>query len=228
MLSTRISNGQFKEIEKLNELAKNNPTKFNEGIKEEAKKQEELERERNEKFEDLFIKFSDELNKASAYRESIDKEKDIEIQKIRDDSNIKIVDRDNLISEKDKEIQELKNENIIKENKLRKKERETFTDQIVAKWRRKSWISFISLIVILVVSIIWIVISFTNNPQTTDSILDKILQSKITAICTTIILTIINCFVIRGLYDKYHNHSNINAFKVNINIPDELKDLPID
>lgn len=228
MLSTRISNGQFKEIEKLNELAKNNPAKFNEGIKEEAKKQEELERDRNEKFEDLFIKFSDELNKASAYRESIDKEKDIEVQKIRDDSNIKIVDRDNIISEKDKEILKLKSENIIRENRLRKKERDTFIDQIIAKWRRKSWISFFILIVILVVSIIWIVISFTNNPQTSDSILDKILQSKITAICITAIMTIINYFVIRGLYDKYHNHSNINAFKVNINIPDELKDIPND
>ncbi len=227
MLSTRISNGQFKDIEKLNELAKNNPAKFNEGIKEEAKKQEEVERERSEKFEDLFIKFSDELNKASAYRESIDKEKDIEVQKVRDDSNIRIIERDNIISEKDKEIQKLKNENIIKENKLRKKERDTFIDQIISKWRRKSWVSFSILVVILVLSIIWIFISFTNNPQTSDSFLYKILQSKVTSICITTILSGINYFVIRGLYDKYHNHSNINAFKVNINIPEELKDLPI-
>jgi hypothetical protein len=228
MLSTRISNGQFKEIDKLNELAKNNPSKFNEGIKEEAKKQEELERERNEKFEDLFIKFSDELNKTSTYRENIDKEKNIEIQKIRDDSNTKIVVKDYLISEKEKEILKLKKENIIKENKLRKRERDIFTDQIVTNWRKKSWKSFIILIAIFVVSVIWIVISFTNNPQTTDSIIDKIFQSKIIAIGTTLILTIINYFVIRGLYDKYHNHSNINAFKININIPEELKDLPID
>ena len=228
MLSTRISNGQFKEIDKLNELAKNNPSKFNEGIKEEAKKQEELERERNEKFEDLFIKFSDELNKTSIYRENIDKEKNIEIQKIRDDSNTKIVVKDHLISEKEKEILKLKKENIIKENKLRKRERDIFTDQIVTNWRKKSWKSFIILIAIFVVSVIWIVISFTNNPQTTDSIIDKIFQSKIIAIGTTLILTIINYFVIRGLYDKYHNHSNINAFKININIPEELKDLPID
>jgi len=39
------------------------------------------------------------------------------------------------------------------------------------------------------------------------------------------ILGVFDLFVIKNLYDKYCNHSNINAFKMNIIVPEELKNL---
>lgn len=227
MLSTRIANGQFKNVEKLNELAKENPVKFNVGIKEEAKKQEELEKERNKKLEDLYTKFSDELSQVSVYKGNIDKEKEIEIQKVKDDSKSKIEKKDSIISEKDEEILRLRIENIKKENKIREQKRESFIDSILIKWRKRSWYYFIIMISTLIIGIIWIIISFTKTPLLTDNIIDGILQNKIFAICVSLILSIVNYFIIMGLYDKYHNHANINAFKNNIAIPEELKDLKL-
>ena len=226
LLSTRISNGQFKEIEKLNELAKSNLTKFNEGIKEEARKQEEIEKDRSEKFEKLFVQFSEELNKVSTYKDQIEKDKDAEIQKIKEKSNDQIVGKETLISEKDIEIQRLKIENIKKENKLRQKDRKIHIDGILKIWRKKSWVPFIIMLLVLVSAIIWTVILFVRTPQETTTLVNNILQNKIVSICISVILAIINYYIVRGLYDKYHNHSNINAFKNNIEIPENLKDIP--
>ena len=36
---------------------------------------------------------------------------------------------------------------------------------------------------------------------------------------------ICDTFDVKNLYDKYCNHSNINAFKMNIIVPEELKNL---
>jgi hypothetical protein len=232
MLSTRISNGQFKEIEKLNELAKNNPAKFNEGIKEEAKKQEDIEKDRSEKFEKLFVQFNNELNKVSSYKEQIEKDKEAEIQKIKEESNNVIAGKEVLISERDIEIQRLRKENIKKENQIKHKDRQIYIEEIIKKWRKKSWVSFIVLLLVLVFTIIWTFILFFSTPQETDSLINNLLQNKIISICISIcisvILAIVNYYIVRGLYDKYHNHSNINAFKTNINIPENLKDLPIE
>jgi len=218
LLSTRIANGQFKSIEKLNELAINNPVKFNEGIKEEARKQEELEKERIDKFERLFERLNDEFNEISTHKSKLEKEKAIDIQKIKDDIKVES-DR------KDEEIRLLKLENIRLENIKRKAERDKFIKNALTAWRQKSWILLIVLLVILLIGIIWIIVSFHKEPLPTDNILDTILQNKIMAICTSIITAFINYFIIRGLYDKYLNHSNINAYSTKLDIPDDLKEL---
>jgi len=228
LLSTRITNGQFKNIEKLNELAKNNPAKFNEGIRKEAKKQEELEKERNDKFEDLFKKLTEELTRANGYKETIDKEKEDEMLKVKNETKSEIETIENAILGKDQEINRLKKENQNKENENRKIRRDSFIAKNIYNWRKKSWISFVILIVILIMAILWILISFSTIPKDSDTFFDKILQNKIIAIGISTIMTFVNYFVIRGLYDKYHNHSNINAYKFNILIPDELKELIIE
>lgn len=218
LLSTRIANGQFKSIEKLNELAKINPVKFNEGIKEEARKQEELEKERIDKFERLFERLNDELNEFSTHKSNLEKEKAIDIQKIKDDAKIES-------DQKDDEIRLLKLENIRLENIKRKGDRDQFIKKALTAWRQKSWILFIVLLVILLIGIIWIIVSFNKEPLPTDNIVDTILQNKIIAICTSLITAVINYFIIRGLYDKYLNHSNINAYTTKLDIPDDLKEL---
>jgi hypothetical protein len=221
LLSTRIASGQFKNIEKLNELAKHNPAKFNEGIKDEARKQEELEKDRNDKFEKLFNRLNEEVGQISSYKVRIDKAKEIEIQKIKNVAKSDIL-------RKDEEITRLRKENTKIENKRRKTEREAYIAKILKEWRNKTWIAFSVCITLLVVGIIWTIISLSKLPLNSDNFFEKLLQNKFIAISISIVTSVINYFIIRALYDKYHNHSNINSYKSNIIIPDELKDLPIE
>lgn len=221
LLSTRIASGQFKNIEKLNELAIHNPAKFNEGIKDEARKQEELEKDRIDKFEKLFNKLNEEVGQISSYKVKIDKAKELEIQKIQNVANTDIL-------KKDEEIKRLKKENTIIENKRRKTEREVYLAKIMKEWRRKTWIAFSVCITLLIFGVIWTIISLSNLPLNSDNFFEKILQNKFIAISISIVTTVINYFIIRALYDKYQNHSNINSYKSNILIPDELKDLTME
>lgn len=55
--------------------------------------------------------------------------------------------------------------------------------------------------------------------------IDCFLQKKSISLIGAFILGVFDLFVIKNLYDKYCNHSNINAFKMNIIVPEELKNL---
>lgn len=227
MLSTRITNGQFKGIEKLNELAKKDQSKFIEGIKEEARKQEDIEKERNEKFEDLFVKFSDELTKLSTYKEQLSKNLDTELHKNSQEFVRKIDEKDRLLIEKENEIKQLKRDNILKDNIIRKDNREKYINKKMKDWRVKSWVPFILFMIIFLIVIAWTVVLFFNSPNTTQSV-DNFLYNKLFSIAITLLTVLINIFVIRGLYDKYHNHSNIKAYKESIEIPEKFMDLPFE
>jgi hypothetical protein len=136
LLSTRIANGQVKNIEKLNDLAKNDIKKFNESIKEEARKQEIIENERNTRFEDLLSKLEDKYNELSDYKKAFDKRKSKEMETLKEKSQTEL-------SKKEVEIKNLKLENIRLENKRRKILREEFVTGALKIWRRKSWKYFI-------------------------------------------------------------------------------------
>jgi len=217
LLSTRIANGQVKNIERLNEIAKTDPTKFNEGIRKEARKQEKVENERNEKFEELLKKFNDKYEEIGNYKEIIDNRKQSEIDRINQNAKKEIEKRDS-------EIELLRIELITKENEKIKIDRDLYIKSVLRTWRRKSWIILIITLLVLLLGVAWLIISMNNLPESAESFFDKVLKSKFLSILFSIVTTIINYFVIRLLYDKYHNHSNINAFKLNITIPDELKE----
>ena len=221
LLSTRIANGQFKNLERLNELAITDPARFNEGIKKEARKQEVIERERTDKFEDLFKKMEEKYTEIADYKGDIEKEKDNEVKKIKELSKQEL-------SNKELEIKILKIENIKTENKLRETKRELLIAMELKKWRTKSWIAFMIFGVIVIFAITWIILAFDYSPKKPDSLFDIIIQSKVFSILISVITFLMNTFVVKALYDKYFNHSNINAFKSNIIIPIDLKNVPLE
>ena len=227
LLSSRIANNQIKNIENLNELANKNTEEFNRRIKEEAQKQEVIEADRAKKFEDLFKKLETTIGKLTIQKSQIVKhtetKKQKEIDRIKTESEYEIQKRNTELQEKNIEIEKLKQENIERENDLRNHKRELFISNELKKWRFKSWLWFGIVSVIFLVGISWIIISFEGDLSETDKLLDKLLQNKLVAILASFITAVIDGVIVKSLYDKYLNHSNINSFKKNIKIPKGLQ-----
>jgi hypothetical protein len=227
LLSSRIVNNQIRNIENLNELASKNVNEFNRRIKEEAQKQEAIETDRASKFEDLFKKLETAIGKISVQKDKIEQraetKKQKEISKIKTASENEIQKKNTELQEKEAEIERLRKENIDKENSIRGEKRETFIANKLEKWRRKSWILLSIVGLLLISSITWIFIICNGNLSETDIFISNLLQSKIIAIISSIVVFVIESIVVKSLYDKYQNHSNIKAYKESLDIPNELK-----
>jgi hypothetical protein len=227
LLSSRIASNQLKNIENLNELANKNVEEFNRRIKDEAKKQEEIETDRAAKFEDLFKKLETAIGNISEEKDKIKRRVEIkrqrEIEKIKAETNNEIQKKSIELQEKDTEIARLKKENIEKENRRRSEKREIFITTELTKWRRKSWIWLSVFAILLLSGIIWILFICNGSLSETDRFIDKLLQSKLIAIALSVISLAIEVFIVGSLRDKYLNHSNIKAYKESLNIPDDLK-----
>jgi hypothetical protein len=226
LLSTRIANNQIKNIENLNELAKKNTSEFNRKIKEEAQRQEQIEKERAEKWDDLYKKMEVAIGNISTEKGKIEsrleKKKQREIDQIKNNTETQLQARDNEIKSKDEIIAQLQQEKIDKENREREKVKKVLIDDKLKKWRRKSWIFLIVFLMLFTIGIIWIIIACNGNLSDTDKIISSLLQNKLFSFIFSGVMTIVNGFIIKSLYDKYQNHSNINAYKQNIKIPNEL------
>jgi hypothetical protein len=68
-------------------------------------------------------------------------------------------------------------------------------------------------------------VSCNGNLSEADKMIDNLLQNKLVAILVSVISVIIESFVVKSLYDKYQNHSNIKSFKENVIIPEDLNPL---
>jgi len=229
LLSSRIANNQIKNIENLNILAGKNPEEFNRRIKVEAQKQEAIETDRASKFEDLFKKLETAIGNIYVQKDKIEQraesKKKKEISKIKTESENEIQKKIREIQAKEAEIERLKQENIEKENRIRADKRENYITQKLRQWRNKSWCWFGIVSIVFIIGIVWIIVSCNGNLSETDKLLDKLLQNKLVAIVVSFISVIIDVFVVKSLYDKYQNHSNIKSFKDGLEIPDELKPL---
>jgi len=218
LLSTRITKKQIQNIESLNELAKKDSVKFAERIKEEARKQEAIENERAASFDELFKKLSLKVDELEKHKNKVTER--VNLQKKRE-----IETSNNIIEEQKKEIQKLKLLQIRAENEKREEQKDTFIEKELKKWRRKTWIWFGICVFLLIVGIIWILIICNGDFAETSNRLDTLFQNKIVAIISSIIFTLVNLFVIKLLYDKYHNYSNIENFRKGLKIPKDY--LPI-
>ena len=72
LLSTRIANGQIRNLEKLNELASSDTTAFNKAVKEDANKQTQIESERGKKLDEIIKKFEVSIEDLKAHKTRID------------------------------------------------------------------------------------------------------------------------------------------------------------
>lgn len=117
----------------------------------------------------------------------------------------------------DIEVEKRKRFKLINEN--RERDRNAYIKKQICKWRLKTWYWVGGITVILLVCLVcYLVLPSTEG-------IDCFLQKKSISLIGAFILGVFDLFVIKNLYDKYCNHSNINAFKMNIIVPEELKNL---
>jgi hypothetical protein len=126
------------------------------------------------------------------------------------------------MQKKDAEIERLRQESVEREKCLITEKRERFIANELKKWRGKSWIWLSIVGALLLSGIVWIIILCNGNLLETEKFIDKLFQNKLIAIALSFISLIVEGFIVKSLYDKYQNHSNINAYKQNIKIPNEL------
>ena len=213
-VATRITNKQLKDIEELNELAEQeDKTLFVKRLEEEANKQKKIEEIRIKKLESLFKNISvrtEELEKSK--KEYLDKSKVI----------------DKTVEEKEvakSEVSKLKEALLTEQNANRKIKRDEWIKNQIKKWRTKTWIEFIILLSLLISGIIYIL--FKSNFQLSNSIaFFKQLKSNILISGgISIIVFILTSITVKTLFNKYRNHSNINNFKKELEIPEEMQEL---
>ena len=117
----------------------------------------------------------------------------------------------------DIEVEKRKRFKLINEN--RERDRNGYIKKQICKWRLKTWYWVGGITVILLVCLAcYLVLPSTEG-------IDCFLQKKSISLIGAFILGVFDLFVIKNLYDKYCNHSNINAFKMNIIVLEELKNL---
>lgn len=218
LLSTRIANGQIKDLEEINKLAdEGNTSDFNRRIKEEAEKQKEIERRRDEKLSAIVNDFQRAITDIRSHKKNIDKKYE---DKINDNKS----QYEESLKRKQIDIQDLSIENKKLNNEIRKDKREQYINKELLQWRKRAWFWFIPFIVLFLVGIVWLVYSCKSVSEI-NTFLDKILTNKILSSCFTVISLFFNSWSVKILYDRYQNQSNIKAFISRIEIPESLKEI---
>ena len=72
LLSTRIANGQIRNLEELNDLASSDTIAFNKAVREEANKQNIIELERGKKLDEVIRKFEESIENLKEHKNKID------------------------------------------------------------------------------------------------------------------------------------------------------------
>jgi hypothetical protein len=110
LLSNRIASNQIKDIEKLNELANRSAKEFNQRVKEEAQKQEIIEKERAVKLDELFRKMETTINAFSEQKikleQRLETKKQKEIAQITTINEAKLKEKD--LKSKQEKLEETK------------------------------------------------------------------------------------------------------------------------
>lgn len=135
LLSTRIANGQIRNLEKLNELASSDTAAFNKAVKEEANKQNQIELERGKRLDDIIKKFIESIENLKEHKTRIDEKN----EKLKIDYEQKLAQKEKELRTKlatkveeakkeeknhEQEIEQLKAEkqNLIEENEKQHRE----------------------------------------------------------------------------------------------------------
>lgn len=153
MLSTRLAEGQIKDIDRINELARTDVSAFNERIKEEASKQEKIEQDQNRKLGEIVLKLRDTINDIQSHKKKIDESSEKKIQQGIENYKTK---HQTQVAEKEKEIIKVKEElNAEKEANMKKDDK--ILQYELADWKRPRYWLFGA---VLCVSIILFVLYF--------------------------------------------------------------------
>jgi len=212
-VATRITNKQLKDIEELNLLAEKDKEQFVKRLEEEAAKQKRLEESRIKKLEKVFEAIAlrtDELEKSKSIYEE----------------KVKVFDK--VILEKkdvDSKIVTLENKIIDEQNKTREIKRNLWINSELKKWRKKSWIEFCVLSILLISPFVYILYSSNWNIKTASDFLKDLNSNVIISGVYSLLVFILSAVSFSTLFGKYRNHGNIQNYIKGLEIPEEMKEL---
>lgn len=196
-IAKRIANKQLTDIEELNSLANTNKEEFIKKLNDEADKQKEIEIKTAKKLDAVFKAVKNQTDKYLNLRKELEKQ--------------------NLNS--DKELENTKKALLSTTSDFENYKKEIFFKSELKKWRKRTILECIMSILVLILIIVYVL--FINEWNIEKSI-EYYKNSFILSVTISILLLVINYFYFRSLYDKYRNHSNIENYKKNIEIPKNL------
>jgi hypothetical protein len=222
-ISSRISNKQLKNITELNSLANQNKDEFVKKLKEEAVIQEKEEKERVLKFEKLYQRFEVQINTLDKTNLTI-KSKEIELDKIRKDVEDEKISTQTEINILNQVLEQERNQKKELQKQIRKDKREQYISTEVIKWRKKSWNQLWFCIALFIAIVFYIFYLCDFDFHKFDTLIKKYKENLYVTGFLTVILSLFSLFILKNLYEKNHNNSNIKSFKEMLQLPDELKD----
>lgn len=217
LISKRITNNELKDIKQLNRLAENNNKAFVDRLNEEAKIQLDNEKSRAKKFEEILSELKQKSNEFSEITDKIESK-----SKKRDDKIHSLETAKNELQDK---LAEAEKTNRVLENNNRKKLRKKYISKKVRIWRILPVVSFLILCVLF-----WLLgyYIYSFNERDITKSLNQVCNFSNDPVLKIagIVLAFLSSIIIGKLnYDRFLNTSQINSFKNNIEIPDELKSL---
>jgi len=224
-LSTRIATKQLKDLDSLNKIAKTDSKKFLKRINEEARKQDEIDEERNKNIEktlkDIKLSMSDNLEEIK--REYAKKTENM-VDKISKLEN-RTDGKDRKISDLEKKLIDEKASRIEIENKNRLEKREVYIKGKLRKWQDRATIEVI--LEILFFLILMICLLYFNRMDFNDFVDFIISLSKLTVVTWLLSLVwfVFTSISIRKWFDRTQNPLAIESFKRQIDIPNELTEI---
>ncbi len=231
-LSTRIVNRQIKDVQELNNLARRDDAAFAAKVKEESIKQEQIEANRVQKFENLVQMLHAEIKEIQGNQAKMQQKYNERLQGL-DERELKIEQREKSIKIEDKALkaeneklnmEKCKFETKLKskweeENKKRKQQKEDFIDSAIAKSKNKAKWTFWPVLIVLLVLLLYLCYFLkTADKEVVNSINDLWSFRPISTILT-ILTAIINCFTATHFYNWCFNPSYIVNKKNLIKIP---------
>lgn len=203
-VATRIANKQIAKVENLNVLAHEDKAKFVKRLQDEAEKQRKIEEKKIVQIEKIVTELKKESENIKMEKDSF-KAKKIENEKLRE------------------ELLKLKIEDIRKENEIRELKRERYIKKQLLKWRKKSWIELGISLIFVILFLLWLLIKSNWDLGVATELFKSLKKNIIVSGILFLISTLFTLIIIRTLYNKYRNMSNIKAFIELLKIPDELK-----
>ena len=212
-IATRITNNQLKDINELNTLASSKKEEFVKRLKEESDKQKKIEEKRLKKLEEAVKAFSKKADKFEDARKEFQKKSE-DLEELKSS-----------INSKDYEIKDLEADLLFEKNKHREHLRQSFIDEEIKKWRNKSWkeLGYCFLIVLLTVVVILYFSQWDINQAI--NLTTKATSNIVVSTFISLAWLFFTGFVVKSLYDKYRNHSNIENFKKGLSIPEDFKEI---
>lgn len=219
MLATRVANGQIRDIEKLNELAQNDSERFNERIKEEANKQEQIEQERGKILNDIVSQFTSKIEELGVHKKRIEDANEerlrLEMAEFQQKHSVEI-------AEKDKEIVSLKEKLRLEENSKRKIQRDKYIRKAVRKWRWRLLGPTMFLGILLMIAFIYLLVM--SKDVALAQKFCYILNNQLFVLIVSFVFMIIEICLIKPLVARF-DVDKLKTFIDMIEIPEDIKNI---